>query len=415
MHHPPPYQTECVPHYSPSSSNHDEYCSTSILEKSFVLKLYTHLFCQCHPALEQRMKIFFTLTSLLSSKLHTHANTAVHPADFRVLSSNTMLQQQFLNRLCCISPVDMHSQRLPEHLPQQLSNYDLQFQQTTFDTAEMPQYVVAPSPQTVTAPLHTDDFCSINHRIPCCTSIPSPAPPTPTLTSTGAYTADIPSPLMQPSPTACLYSVNDIQPTPQYMSPYCVSVDSSRRMYSNSSFHTLITPETNTHTTYPDPNHHIYGRQKYPQNSLKKFNNKRKNSIFSTTATAHTQLDASYHGDTSSPNGSDSDSNTSPTKHIRRRSKLPLKAILGLRRYFKQSLTMPYPDAKQKLEIATKLNLTFRQVHNWFSNTRKRIYVPWLKRLGIVLLPFKALSPHDTKVMLSIIETVDEEEYMGPL
>ena len=48
----------------------------------------------------------------------------------------------------------------------------------------------------------------------------------------------------------------------------------------------------------------------------------------------------------------------------RRRSKLPLKAVLVLRAWFSQHLTFPYPSEQEKEQLATAAHLQPRQVQN---------------------------------------------------
>lgn len=98
-----------------------------------------------------------------------------------------------------------------------------------------------------------------------------------------------------------------------------------------------------------------------------------------------------------------------------RRTKLPLAAILGLREWFKKLIHMPYPTAQEKAEIGAQLHLTYNQVHNWFSNTRKRIYAPFLRKRGIELQPFRELLPEEQEIVSKAIASCKEEEYMGPI
>lgn len=128
---------------------------------------------------------------------------------------------------------------------------------------------------------------------------------------------------------------------------------------------------------------------------------------------------------------------------IKRRSKLPLDAVLvrplptythshttssphiltphphslpqGLRAWLRGALCSPYPNAQQKAELAARLRLTQSQVHNWLSNVRKRCLAPWLKSVGVALVPFKPLSAADAALVLHVAARVPEEEYLGPL
>jgi len=120
-------------------------------------------------------------------------------------------------------------------------------------------------------------------------------------------------------------------------------------------------------------------------------------------------------GDLDEEEDDDEDDEPAPSEDIKRRSKLPFQAVLGLRKWFKQSLALPYPNKMQKIEMAQKLGLSPKQVHNWFSNTRKRIYAPWLRQIGIILVPFRPMSEEDEKKMREAIKHAREEEYMGPL
>lgn len=54
-----------------------------------------------------------------------------------------------------------------------------------------------------------------------------------------------------------------------------------------------------------------------------------------------------------------------------RRSKLPLKSILTLRTFFVMHIDHPFPKDVEKRELAEECNLNFKQVSDWFTNTRK--------------------------------------------
>ena len=65
----------------------------------------------------------------------------------------------------------------------------------------------------------------------------------------------------------------------------------------------------------------------------------------------------------------------------RRRSKLPLKAVLILREYFARHLNYPYPSDQDKKMLAGLTKLTGKQISHWFTNSRKRYWQPYMKTL----------------------------------
>jgi len=65
-----------------------------------------------------------------------------------------------------------------------------------------------------------------------------------------------------------------------------------------------------------------------------------------------------------------------------RRSKLPLKATVKLREFFIAHIDNPFPNDEQKKQIATETDLLFKQVSDWFTNTRKRFWRPYKNWLG---------------------------------
>eukprot|EP00013_Stygamoeba_regulata_P010133 CAMPEP_0177678452 /NCGR_PEP_ID=MMETSP0447-20121125/29015_1 /TAXON_ID=0 /ORGANISM="Stygamoeba regulata, Strain BSH-02190019" /LENGTH=338 /DNA_ID=CAMNT_0019187453 /DNA_START=38 /DNA_END=1054 /DNA_ORIENTATION=+ len=67
---------------------------------------------------------------------------------------------------------------------------------------------------------------------------------------------------------------------------------------------------------------------------------------------------------------------TSPSKNKmkkKRRGNLPTDSVEVLKRWLFGHLKHPYPNEREKKELATKSGLTFNQVSNWFINARRRI------------------------------------------
>lgn len=54
-----------------------------------------------------------------------------------------------------------------------------------------------------------------------------------------------------------------------------------------------------------------------------------------------------------------------------RRSKLPLRAVVTLRQYFIAHVDRPFPSDQGKRDLAAQCGLNFKQVADWFTNTRK--------------------------------------------
>jgi len=67
-----------------------------------------------------------------------------------------------------------------------------------------------------------------------------------------------------------------------------------------------------------------------------------------------------------------------------RRSKLPLKAVYVLREFFVRHVDHPFPNDAQKRELAGLCGLNFKQVSDWFTNTRKRFWKPYTIHLTSV-------------------------------
>jgi len=61
-----------------------------------------------------------------------------------------------------------------------------------------------------------------------------------------------------------------------------------------------------------------------------------------------------------------------PVNEKMRRTKLSLKAVEVLQRWYRAHLDRPYPSELEKEDLAAQARLTKKQVTNWFTNTRKR-------------------------------------------
>lgn len=78
------------------------------------------------------------------------------------------------------------------------------------------------------------------------------------------------------------------------------------------------------------------------------------------------------------------------------RSKLPLKAVGTLRAYFLAHIDHPFPRDTDKARLAEECGLAFKQVSDWFTNTRKRFWRPYadrLERLGCGLVARPTAQP----------------------
>jgi hypothetical protein len=73
--------------------------------------------------------------------------------------------------------------------------------------------------------------------------------------------------------------------------------------------------------------------------------------------------------------------NNSSGEKKERRSKLPLRSILRLRAFFSANVHNPYPTDEQKAQLAIESNLTVKQISNWFTNTRRRFWQPYMKKV----------------------------------
>jgi len=66
-------------------------------------------------------------------------------------------------------------------------------------------------------------------------------------------------------------------------------------------------------------------------------------------------------------------------KGKKRRSKLPGRSIAILRDWFIDHVDKPYPTTAEKAALANKAQLLVSQTNNWFTNTRKRFWMPFVE------------------------------------
>lgn len=71
------------------------------------------------------------------------------------------------------------------------------------------------------------------------------------------------------------------------------------------------------------------------------------------------------------------DERASKKKHF-----LPTTAVQRLKDWFYEHLDHPYPSAEDKESLSKDTGLTYLQVSNWFTNTRKRVWAPSMKLLN---------------------------------
>lgn len=88
---------------------------------------------------------------------------------------------------------------------------------------------------------------------------------------------------------------------------------------------------------------------------------------------------AQYKAELAADGDSDTDSETVAThkrtadgSEIVRRSKLSKHAVSVLSAWFNEHIHAPYPSDVVKQQLAVQAGLTEKQVHNWFTNNRKR-------------------------------------------
>lgn len=72
---------------------------------------------------------------------------------------------------------------------------------------------------------------------------------------------------------------------------------------------------------------------------------------------------------TNNSSGVGSNKNGKKQKHF-----LPQHAVQYLKEWFYEHLDHPYPSADQKDSLSKRTGLTYLQVSNWFTNTRKRVW-----------------------------------------
>lgn len=65
----------------------------------------------------------------------------------------------------------------------------------------------------------------------------------------------------------------------------------------------------------------------------------------------------------------------------KRRSPLPMAALITLREWFVAHLMHPYPRPAEKAELCRLTTLTLTQLNNWFANIRKRFWLPFEEQI----------------------------------
>jgi len=71
-----------------------------------------------------------------------------------------------------------------------------------------------------------------------------------------------------------------------------------------------------------------------------------------------------------------------PTK--KQKHFLSQNSVQLLKEWFYEHLDHPYPSADQKESLSKSTGLTYLQVSNWFTNTRKRIWAPSMRMVNSV-------------------------------
>jgi hypothetical protein len=75
-----------------------------------------------------------------------------------------------------------------------------------------------------------------------------------------------------------------------------------------------------------------------------------------------------------------SDTNKTPAeqklakKNKKGKTKIPKKALLILKNWLTEHFNDPYPSYKEKAKLANEAGITLKQVQNWFTNARGRIW-----------------------------------------
>ena len=78
-----------------------------------------------------------------------------------------------------------------------------------------------------------------------------------------------------------------------------------------------------------------------------------------------------------------------------RRSKLPLKCVYILRAWFSAHVQYPYPSAEEKRLLAAQTGLSIEQINHFMCNTRRRFWLPFLKRTKPEAQTQREHSDHD--------------------
>ncbi len=79
-----------------------------------------------------------------------------------------------------------------------------------------------------------------------------------------------------------------------------------------------------------------------------------------------------------SPNSTRGKSAKSKSHHF-----LPQDSIAILKRWFFANVEHPYPSSAEKERLSKETGLSYLQVSNWFTNSRKRVWAPSVRAAGL--------------------------------
>ena len=105
----------------------------------------------------------------------------------------------------------------------------------------------------------------------------------------------------------------------------------------------------------------------------------------------------------SSADYSDEEDEKQGHRGAKRFVRLPSHAKALLQEFFRRNINHPYPNDAEKKILADRAGLSVRQISNWLTNTRKRVWHQWLQKNGIEGSPvLQAVEHHDIPTLADV-------------
>lgn len=118
------------------------------------------------------------------------------------------------------------------------------------------------------------------------------------------------------------------------------------------------------------------------QNMTKTSGIKRSHAVLSAANGVNRSEDCNNNKKTVSPSKETSPSAGSKRGGGKSKHFLPSSAVQILKAWFFEHLEHPYPSSEEKEQLSQETGLTYLQVSNWFTNTRKRVWAPSMRMIS---------------------------------